>query len=51
MGFKVRKAWALAFAPALVLAANTAFASGGVVALRTDNGPDGYYYGLDRSDP
>jgi hypothetical protein len=46
MGFKVRKAWALAFAPALVLAANTAFAAGGVVALRTDNGADGYYYGL-----
>jgi hypothetical protein len=46
MGFKVRKAWALAFAPALVLAANTAFAAGGVVALRTDNVPDGYYYGL-----
>jgi hypothetical protein len=46
MGFKVRKAWALAFAPALVLAANTAFAAGGVVALRTDNVADGYYYGL-----
>lgn len=46
MGFKVRKAWALAFAPALVFAANTAFAAGGTVALRTDNGPDGYYYGL-----
>lgn len=46
MGFKVRKAWALAIAPALVLAANTAFAAGGVVALRTDNGADGYYYGL-----
>lgn len=46
MGFKVRKAWALAFAPALVLAANTAFAAGGVVSLRTDNGADGYYYGL-----
>jgi hypothetical protein len=46
MGFKVRKAWALAFAPALVLAANTAFAAGGVVALRTDNIADGYYYGL-----
>lgn len=49
MGFKVRKAWALAFAPALVLAANTAFAAGGVVALRTDNGADGYYYGLSGS--
>lgn len=46
MGFKVRKAWALAFAPAFVLAANTAFAAGGTVALRTDNGADGYYYGL-----
>jgi hypothetical protein len=49
MGFKVRKAWALAFAPALVLAANTAFAAGGTVALRTDNGADGYYYGLSGS--
>jgi hypothetical protein len=46
MGFKVRKAWALAFAPALVLAANTAFAAGGQVVLRTDNGADGYYFGL-----
>jgi hypothetical protein len=49
MGFKVRKAWALAFAPALVLAANTAFAAGGTVALRTDNIADGYYYGLSGS--
>jgi len=49
MGFKVRKAWALAFAPALVFAANTAFAAGGTVALRTDNIADGYYYGLSGS--
>jgi hypothetical protein len=46
MGFKVRKAWALAFAPALVLAANTAFAAGGQVVLRTDNSADGYYFFL-----
>lgn len=46
MGFRVRKAWALAFVPALVLAANTAFAAGGDLVLRTDNGADGYYYGL-----
>ncbi len=46
MGFRVRKAWALAILPALALAANTAFASGGDIVLRTDNGADGYYYGL-----
>jgi len=49
MGFKVRKSWALAFAPALVFAANTVFAAGGTVALRTDNVADGYYYGLSGS--
>lgn len=38
---------AFAFAVTFVLAAaDTAFAAGGVVALRTDNGADGYYYGL-----
>jgi hypothetical protein len=44
MEVRIGKCWAIL--PALVLAANTAFAAGGTVCLKTDNTSDGYYYGL-----